>query len=331
MDSRETKLKSNNPNNEMSRSSRNSKLYRQVYGKYQDLDNLPLEDNTDEIDIDSLKKLLVRSENKTRSHHDDLNIDILDSKKRNIDNERVHDINKLLEKARYENKKIREPIVNNNIINNSKNILETLGTGVYEGNYLKNDNIEKVEIEKPVNLEMTREMKNLTRNIVESSVASESVTDNDLSLDLLSDLKPTDNTIVTKPIKDDNSDTEVTKEPLKKEDKGFKKVKLEAVGNKEPKIKKINDNDEKPFFPMDTSDTTDIDIIKEPVQVTKEVKNVDNDFFTSSYEFSRKDFTDYDDENSKSGNILKIILLILAIFVFAGVIAYFVLNYGINK
>ena len=83
---------------------------------------------------------------------------------------------------------------------------------------------------------------------------------------------------------------------------------------------------------MNTSDTTDIDIIKEPVQIKKDVKNVDNDFFTSSYEFSRKDFVDYDDdENSKSNNILKIILLVLAIFVFSGVIAYFVLNYGINK
>ncbi len=339
MDSRETKFKDSDLNNGMSRSNRNSKLYRQVYGKYQNLDNLPLEDNTDEIDIDSLKELLIRSENKTRNTHEDINIDILEPKKRSIDNERVHDINKLLEKARYENKKIREPDSNNKIISNSRSILETLGTGDYEGNYLKKEPEEvkeKIEASKPVNLEMTRELKNLTRNIAENTLAEQTEKDSDLSLDLLSDLKPTENTIVTEPIKDTDTkenDEEVKKEikEEKKEENSFKKVKLESVGKKEPKIKKINTDDE-PFFPMNTSDTTDIDIIKEPVQIKKDVKNVDNDFFTSSYEFSRKDFVDYDDdENSKSNNILKIILLVLAIFVFSGVIAYFILNYGINK
>lgn len=328
----------NNVNSGMSRSSRNSKLYRQVYGKYQDLDNLPLEDNTDEIDIDSLKQLLEKDNNKTRIHRDEF--DFIDTRKRENTNEKVRDINKLLEKARYENKKTREP-EDSNIINNSRSILETLGTGDYEGNYLKKDVFdteEKTIVEPKANLEMTREMKNLTRNIAISSLSDQVDSNSDLSLDLLSDLKPTNNTIVTEPIKEKVVKNEAVvesegkkKEEVKKEDtKSFKKVKLESNGEKVPKIKKVI-SDSQPFFPMNTSDTTDIDIIKPVSQYTKEGKKIDKDFFTSSYEFSRKDFVFDDEGGSGAGNVLKIILLIMAICAFAGVIVYFVLNYGIKK
>ena len=332
MDNRETKLKENSTNSGMSRSNRNSKLYRQVYGKYQDLDNLPLEDNTDEIDIDSLKQLLMRSEKQTRHRRDEMDFSILETRKRNVDNDKVHDINKLLEKARYENKKIREP-ESNTITNKSRSILETLGTGNYEGNYLKREDedilldSEKVE-SKPLknsvnNLEMTREMKNLTRNIEENPLIDQVMADNNLSFDLLSDLKPSENTIVTEPIKD--------KKPVVKSDIN-KNEKLNK--NTNYKIKKdISKKKDKPFFPMNTEDTSDIDIIRQPEEVTKGIKKVDNDFFTSSYEFSRKDFVDLDDEDSdgKVSNVFKIVLLVLAICVFVGVITYFVLNYGINK
>ena len=58
---------------------------------------------------------------------------------------------------------------------------------------------------------------------------------------------------------------------------------------------------------------------------------MDTDFFTRSYQFSKNDFADddfYDDDNSH--NILKILVLILAILVFIGVICYFVLNFGMG-
>lgn len=316
MDDREMKVHDSNTNRAMSRSDRNSKLYRKVTGKYQDLDNLPLEDNTDEIDIDSLKQLLTRSEMPTRMHRDNLDLDILETRKRNIDNEKVHDINKLLEKARYENKKIREP-ENSNIINNSKSILETLGN-VYEDNFIKGedkkDKVESTDEKKVSKMEMTREMKNLTKSIAENSLISQVMPDNNLSLEMFSDLKPSENTIVTEPIKDEV-----------KEEKKFNTVDLKT---QEFKLK----NDGVPFFPMGSSETSDIDIIKEPVNATKDIKKIDNDFFTSSYEFSKKDFTDDDDDDDSGiGNVVKVILLIISIIVFAGVIAYFVLNYGINK
>jgi len=315
-----------NSNNEMSRSSRNSKLYRQVYGKYQESDNLPLEDNTDEIDIDSLKQLLSRSEKPSRVHHSNTHdLEIIESLKREKEKEKTRDINKLLEKARYENKKIQEP--NNDIINNSKNILKTLETGDYEGNYLKEEekeikSVTKKEVETPApnNLEMTREMKFYNRNKAMNPLIDQVMPNNDLSLELLSDLKPNDNTIVTKPVKEKKE--EVNKPEIKEE-------------QKKPKIKEIKEekkDDSGPFFPMNMEDTSDIDIIKKPEEIATEIKKVDNDFFTSSYEFSRKDFTDYDDGDEKrSNNIIKIILLVLAICVFSAVIAYFIFNYGIKK
>ena len=112
--------------------------------------------------------------------------------------------------------------------------------------------------------------------------------DNDLSLDLFEELKPTGNTIVTKPIREEIIETN-----------------------------------------MHSSDTRDIDIIKPAVGNLEE-------FFTNSYEFSKKDFanlTDEDDdffEKKKDSNILKIILLIIAIIIFAAAIFYFIKNYGLG-
>ena len=83
-----------NENPPLSRSSRNSKLYRSVYGKYQDLDNLPIEDNTDEIDMDKLKELVSNMNNKeNKIQHNNYNLNILEQRKRNIDEQKVYDIN----------------------------------------------------------------------------------------------------------------------------------------------------------------------------------------------------------------------------------------------
>ena len=75
-----------------------------------------------------------------------------------------------------------------------------------------------------------------------------------------------------------------------------------------------------------SKDTSDIDIIK-----TKPQNNMDNDFFTSSYEFSKKDFADDDFYYTKKGSaIFKILLLFLAIMIFIGVIIYFISTYGLG-
>lgn len=290
------------------RSSRNKKLYKEVYGKYNDLDNLPLEDNTDEIDMAKLKELVL-SERKQKDNPIKENLNIIEQRKRNIDEQKVYDINKILEKAKYENDKLKEttqsiPKVNKQILNTLQSTelsLEELkkASKSYQ-NYQNDENIVDLNHEEEQtsqsqsdslenDLSMTRELK--YQNLAQEEKQKEP--QEDLSLDLFSDLKPTGNTIITKPIREE----EVT--PQQKET---------------PAITSEKDN-------------SDIDIIK------PSVAPVNDDFFTSSYEFSKKDFMQVDDDFSdlnQKGSILKIILLFLMIFIVGGVITYFVITYGIG-
>ena len=290
------------------RSSRNKKLYKEVYGKYNDLDNLPLEDNTDEIDMAKLKELVL-SERKQKDNPIKENLNIIEQRKRNIDEQKVYDINKILEKAKYENDKLKEttqsiPKVNKQILNTLQSTelsLEELkkASKSYQ-NYQNDENIVDLNHEEEQtsqsqsdslenDLSMTRELK--YQNLAQEENQEEP--QEDLSLDLFSDLKPTGNTIITKPIREE----EVT--PQQKET---------------PAITSEKDN-------------SDIDIIK------PSVAPVNDDFFTSSYEFSKKDFMQVDDDFSdlnQKGSILKIILLFLMIFIVGGVITYFVITYGIG-
>lgn len=288
-----------NTSNISSRSSRNARLYRQVYGRYKDLDNLPMDDNTDEIDMDKLKELVSNLNKKEdNTPPENYNLDILETKKRNIDEQKVYDINKLLEKAKYENDKLKEPT--SNLIKKNRNILSTLESSQLSVNDIKKT-CKKCENNKlniqsnrnqmlEDNLSMTREMKYQTKQISIDPLIEQVMPDNDISLDLLSDLKPTGNTITTKPLKRSNY--------------------------------KSNDDIKENIH---SEDTKDIDVIKK-------TDSIDTDFFTNSYQFSKKDFSNDDDfsDKPKNHNILKIMLLIIAILIFVGVIFYFIKNYGIG-
>lgn len=290
---------------ETTRSGRNVRLYRQVYGKYDDLDNLPIEDNTDEIDMERLKELVLNKQEEKEAAELKEHLNVLEQKKRNIDEQRVYDINKILEKAKYENNKLKDttsiPKINRDILTTLQSSELSLAeikkaSEVYET---------KTELQSQLNVEsqpklneeqlsMTRELKykNLEQQLEQEQQEkiSEKVTmTNDLSLDLFEDLKPTGNTIVTKPIREE-----------------------------EVEIKQVNG--------FKSSDTRDIDIIK------NEGKEVDNDFFTSSYHFSQKDFASDDDfyDTKKKSGIWKILFLLLAITIFVGVIVYFIGTYGLG-
>lgn len=282
------------------RSSRNQRLYKEVYGRFDDLDNLPLEDNTDEIDMEKLKELvLMEPSNQAKNYQQPTNI--IEERKRNLDEQKIYDINKILEKAKYENDKLKDASPKQTTAQINKQILSTLqstelsleeikkASQNYSAQETREEVLQKKEPtikETESNLSMTRELK--YQNLMQAETNKTA----DLSLDLFSDLKPTENTIVTKPIQNE-------------EEKSFSKV--------------------KPDFQSESSQ--DIDIIKS----TPAVK--DSDFFTSSYEFSKKDFLPVDDDfselNQKS-SILKIILLFLMIFVVGGVLTYFILTYGIG-
>lgn len=279
----------------LSRSSRNSRLYKEVYGEYGNLDNLPIEDNTRELDMDRLRELVYNNDKGEEHREIREALDVLDVRKRNIDTNRVYDINEMLEKAKYENNKLKDLVVETK---SSRNILSTLEIPCYEEVEEEKD---EETLKEDENLYMTREfkfkelndkIKELNNNVMfdeEEEELEEDNNDSDLSLDLLSDLKPVGNTIITKPITSDNSDY-----------KGD----------------------------MHSEDTRDIDIIKPSVVM----KN--DEFFTNSYEFSKKDFNFKEDEEffeeKRSGNFWKVLLLILAILIFSFVIVYFVLNYGIG-
>ena len=297
---------------QQSRTTKNARLYKEVYGKYEDLDNLPIEDNTDEIDIETLKELI--SNNHHQDEHQSLReeLNILDTRKRKIDEQKIYDINKILEKAKNDNNKLKETTVRESIIN--KNILSTLESKEISLKEIKEASIkyDQAKQEEPkeiinkyeenketitpqeelAELTMTREFrfKELSKEVEKfnsNPLIEQVMPNNDLSLDLFEELKPTGNTIVTKPIKEEQIPTNIH-----------------------------------------SSDTRDIDIIK-PASSNLE------EFFTNSYEFSKKDFANLSEEDDffdkkKDNNVFKIILLILAIIAFAGAIVYFIKNYGLG-
>lgn len=286
-----------NTEKETSRSQRNANLYKHVYGKYENLDNLPVEDNTNEIDMEKLRELVLNSETKKEEKKIKEDLNILEQRKRRIDEQKLYDINKILEKAKYENSKLKEPTTKKT--KPQRTILDTLKStelSLEEINKAKelyreknNNRSNKVKDE---TLSMTRELKYKDLGLKEKQQEKEEPTPeiDNLSLDLFEDLKPTGNTIITKPVKHET-------------------------------ITKTIKSD------IHSGDTSDIDIIKE------KPKAISEDFFTNSYEFSKKDFSDPDEDfydESQSGGILKIILLILSIFIFIGVIIYFIGTYGLG-
>ena len=270
---------------------------------------MPIEDNTNEIDIYKLRELVSKSNSTREEKQIKENLNILEQRKRRIDEQKVYDINKILEKAKYENKKLKTGI--NDKPKPKRDLLSTLEStelSLDDINKAKEkyqesgDSYEKVEIleiskeddEREEKLSITRELK--YKNL-ESQLDDEGddkiYNTSSLTLDLFEDLKPTGNTIVTKPIKPDEFD--------------------------------------KTESDIHSGDTSDIDIIKNEAAVN--VNNNQNDFFTSSYAFSKKDFADSDDdffEPPKSGGIFKILMLVLAIFIFIGVIIYFIGTYGLG-
>ena len=290
MESRVSKFSNNNI---PSRSARNARLYKEVYGKYDDLNNLPLEDNTDEIDMKKLQEILRKNNSKTTTEPS-REVNIIEKRKRTMDDQKVYDINKILEKAKYENNKLKNPESTKKIDTSILSTLQSREISVEELNDLYKNNQKAKNIEK--DLSMTRELKfkELSEEVEKNPLMEHVMPNNDLSLELFENLKPTENTIITKPIKS-------------------KDAKIETTKNQKEEID------------VHSGDIRDIDIIKLPQ--TTEPNNNENDFFTSTYEFSDKDFMD---GSKKSFGIMKIILLFLAIVIFAGAIAYFVINYGIG-
>lgn len=152
---------------------RNEELYKNVYKEISDLENLPIPDNSNEIDINGLKKIISsREEYKKNKELERTNSIPRKEIESAIKNEnKVYDINVLLENAKNEidrTNAYRKKIVDNNFL-----------TSLEDANIPPSD--DAMEISVPMNNDKNKN-------------------EDSLPLDILADLKGGDDTIVTDPI-----------------------------------------------------------------------------------------------------------------------------------
>ncbi len=285
------------------RTIKNQHLYKEAYGNYQELENLPIPDNTNEIDINKLKELLALEDNNQQETNtkplpkppkENLNKETDLS----IKEQKIHDINQLLEKARQDNIQLKE--TSKKLINTNYNFLETL-----EENRLTVNEIQKAKQEledTPPQEEKEKGELYQTKRLSDDPTIDQVISKDTLPLDLLSDLKSDhEDTIVTRPIKDVEEDL---------------------------------DN-------LLSNDANDIPIEK-PITAKKAKEEKDNDenpksFYSGAYKFSKKDFEGnltnddfFDDEEPKNHYFLKIIFLIIGLSICFTIIYFFIKYYGIS-
>lgn len=168
---------------EFSRSKKNASLYKEIYDNFDDLEDLPVSNNTNEIDLDNLKSLLSDKTQKVVKIEEDYDVRETDVKSE----DRIYDINTLLENAKKENAKIKKEVINDRSI---PNYLAEL-----DSDTLTKEIINSYDGEEDDDTPIVREKESLTSSSISISMNTAS-----LSLDILSDLKPSGNTMVTDPI-----------------------------------------------------------------------------------------------------------------------------------
>ena len=181
------------------RSKKNENLYKEVYGNYDDFENLPIPDNSNEIEIDNHEEVIGSREDKKKKQAEkeleDLKITKIDDKNEFTDIEKLYDINLLLEKAKEENAKIKkESSINKNIPNYLANL---------ESDKTTKDIILKYDGDNDEDMPIMDDKTFSTFHSLDDSNVSKS---SNLSLDILSDLKPTGDTVVSSPITEKDED-----------------------------------------------------------------------------------------------------------------------------
>lgn len=197
---------------EFQRSKKNANLYKEVYGSYGDFEDLPIPENTNEIDIENLKSLVgsrnSKIKEKVKNRESFLEEDVIDMPKV----EKVYDINTLLEKAKEENAKIKKEVpINKNIPNYLANLESDKNT---------KEIILKYDGENDDDMPIVKEVKYSTSKI---DLENNSINTSTLSLDILSDLKPTGNTLISEPIKEQIEELESEKKDFYDDNLKFSK------------------------------------------------------------------------------------------------------------
>ena len=158
------------------RSKKNERLYRELTKEISEMDNLPIPDNSNEIDMDGLKQIIYSRDEYRKSKELEKtfvsNGPLVEDKPK--EKSKVYDINVLLENAKNE-------VNRSNAVTNKRIINANFLTNLEEESIPKNE--EAVEVSEPI-----IEKKNIPSN-----------TDS-LPLDLLMDLKGNEDTVVTDPI-----------------------------------------------------------------------------------------------------------------------------------
>ena len=173
MESRMEKYYRENPEY-YKRSKRNAGLYKDIDNNINDLENLPIPDNSNEIDINGLKQIISSRDEYRKAK--DMGRTIT---RKSVEEEpreekrRVYDINVLLETAKNEVNK-------NNEVEGKKLINANFLTDLDDAKIPNNDIVEVSE--------------------VSQNKEKETSNTDSLPLDILVDLKGTDNTVVTDPI-----------------------------------------------------------------------------------------------------------------------------------
>ncbi len=168
------------------RTKKNQNLYKEVYG-YDDEEFIPIPDNSDVIDANSLKKMVKsRGEYQKLKEYELVKLKPVEEEPAQQTEKRVYDINKLLDKAKEENSKIKSMTYDD--IKKDHNFLTELQPAMEEE---ETDSSDEVKI---------TEVKYHTKKISNDPVVNQIISTNSLPLEILTDLKPTEDTIVSEPI-----------------------------------------------------------------------------------------------------------------------------------
>ena len=210
---------------EFQRSKKNANLYKEVYGSYGDFEDLPIPENTNEIDIENLKSLVGSKNLKIKEQFENresfLEEEAIDISKV----EKVYDINTLLEKAKEENAKIKKEVpINKNIPNYLANLESDKNT---------KEIILKYDGDNDDDMPIVSEVKYSTSKI---DLENNSINTSTLSLDILSDLKPTGNTLISEPIKEQLEELENEKKDFYDDNLKFSKEDFAADDDEEGEL-----------------------------------------------------------------------------------------------
>lgn len=241
MESRMEKYYRENPEY-YKRSKRNAGLYKDIDNNINDLENLPIPDNSNEIDINGLKQIISSRDEYRKAK--DMGRTITRKRVEEEPREekrRVYDINVLLETAKNEVNK-------NNEVEGKKLINANFLTDLDDTKIPNNDIVEVSE--------------------VSQNKEKETSNTDSLPLDILVDLKGTDNTVVTDPI------------------------------------------------------------VKDEVTMIEKIKDGET-FYSGSFNFTKKDFAEEDDDffEEKSHTGVKVFFLIIGLLLLAGVIYLAITKY----